>query len=177
MYSTEHIIVTTAIQATPVAVPCDTFYTYFASLHLSSPSFPSPPPHLLEEGGERERESLIRERNINWLSLECTPGMCPDQKSDLRPFGVWDNAPAKSHQPGLFLSFISFWFFSVLVLLEILRDVHQLMASRLKRFISYSFCVSEHMGETLFFLVSWQSYIWSELVLIWGQLISLKMCT
>ena len=47
---------------------------------------------------ERERE---RERNIDWLSpiyaptrdLTYNPSMCPDQESNLQPFGVQGNAP------------------------------------------------------------------------------------
>lgn len=46
------------------------------------------------------------------------------------------------------------WFFNVLILLEILRGVDQLEASRLKRFFFNSFCVYEHMGETLYFLLA-----------------------
>lgn len=58
------------------------------------------------------------------------------------------------------VSFFSFFpdFFNVLVLLEILRGVDQLEASRLKRFFFNSFCVCEHMGETLYFFISWQSF-------------------
>ena len=51
-----------------------------------------------EGGGDRERH--INMRNINRLPLMCTPtgdqthslGMCPDGESNLKPFGVWDDA-------------------------------------------------------------------------------------
>ena len=43
----------------------------------------------------RGREKHRRERNINeskkYLSAAST--MCPDQASNLQPFGVWNNAP------------------------------------------------------------------------------------
>ena len=55
-----------------------------------------------ERKGERERErvTMMQERNIDPLLPVCTLardqtlnlGMCPDQGSNLQPFGVWDSA-------------------------------------------------------------------------------------
>ena len=54
-----------------------------------------------EREGERGRETSTWERNIDQVHTICTPtsdrthylGMCPDQKSNLRPFDLWDSAP------------------------------------------------------------------------------------
>ena len=55
-----------------------------------------------ERRREREREKNIDVReNIDWLPLERAQtgdqthhlGMCPDQESNTRPFGLWDEAP------------------------------------------------------------------------------------
>ena len=55
-----------------------------------------------EKGAGREEERE-RQRNIYWLPPIRTPtvdhirnlGMCPDQKSNPQPFGVWDHTPTK----------------------------------------------------------------------------------
>ena len=59
---------------------------------------------------ERERETLMWERNINQFPPMCTPtgywthnlGMCPEWDSNLQPFGVQDNVPINwATQPGI----------------------------------------------------------------------------
>ena len=60
----------------------------------------------LREGGgeqeERERgETLMWEKNIDWLPPVCTPtldqihnlGMCSDRELNLQPFGTQNNVP------------------------------------------------------------------------------------
>ena len=50
---------------------------------------------------ERERETSILKRNIDWLVLICAPigdgthnlSMCPDQESNQWPSSLWDGAP------------------------------------------------------------------------------------
>ena len=53
--------------------------------------------------GKRTRE---KERNIDWLPLvrpdqywTCNLGMCPDQASNLQPFGLQDDVPTKWATP------------------------------------------------------------------------------
>ena len=50
-------------------------------------------------GRKRERETLMCERNINWLPLDLAhkPGICPDQESNQRPFN--SQAGAQSTEP------------------------------------------------------------------------------
>ena len=51
--------------------------------------------------GERGRETLRGERNIDWLPFVHAPtrektynlGMCPDLESNPQPFSLWDDAP------------------------------------------------------------------------------------
>ena len=59
--------------------------------------------------GERGREILMQERNINRLPLLCAstgyrtynPGACPNQElNPLLPFSLWDNG-TEPHLPGL----------------------------------------------------------------------------
>ena len=64
-----------------------------------------------EKGREGERERNINVQEELRLVASCTPptgdlarnpGMCPDQKSDQQPFGLWDDAqPTEPHQSGL----------------------------------------------------------------------------
>ena len=62
---------------------------------------------ILESEEERERK---RERNIDWYPLvyapardwTCKVGLCPDQGSNTKPFGAWnDTQPTKPHSSGL----------------------------------------------------------------------------
>ena len=61
----------------------------------------------------RERETLMWERNIDWLPSVCTLtraqnpslGMCSDWDSNLQHFSVHDNAPTEPHWPGLYKCF------------------------------------------------------------------------
>ena len=64
---------------------------------------------------ERERETWMWERNINRLPAISGPtrdgtqnlGVCPDQESNLQPFGIWDTAPTNwAARPGQ-----HFWLF------------------------------------------------------------------
>ena len=56
---------------------------------------------ISERGKEKERETLMWERNIDQLppmraltgDQTCNLGMCPDWELNLQPFGVWDNNP------------------------------------------------------------------------------------
>ena len=65
-----------------------------------------------EEAGEKEIETSLLERNMDWLPPVCTqtgggtynPGMCPDQESNSQSFGIWENAPTnQTNWPGLVL--------------------------------------------------------------------------
>ena len=66
---------------------------------------------LLEEKGgtRRGRETLMWERNINWLplvvpwlGLNPISGVCPDRELNRRPFTLWDNSqPTDPHWSGL----------------------------------------------------------------------------
>ena len=63
------------------------------------------------KGGRKwGRKTSMSERNIDWLHLAnspsrdqtCIPGVCPDVKSNLRTFGLWDAAhPTEPYLPGL----------------------------------------------------------------------------
>ena len=61
-----------------------------------------------QRGGEREGETVLWERNISGLSLlthpsqgSRSPGMCPDWKSNRRPFALQSNTkPAEPDQSG-----------------------------------------------------------------------------
>ena len=54
-----------------------------------------------ERERRRERETLMWEKNVDWLLPMCAPaedqirslGVCPDWGSNTRPFGVWINTP------------------------------------------------------------------------------------
>ena len=65
-----------------------------------------------EERREKERETSMRETSIGCLLVWAWTrdwtynlGMCPDQESNLRPFGLWDDTPtnwatqARAHYP------------------------------------------------------------------------------
>ena len=74
---------------------------------------------------KRDRETSMWEININRLPLTLSPtrdgtcnlGMCPDQESNPKPFGIWDNAPTNwTTQPGPMVgSLISVLRFSLLI--------------------------------------------------------------
>ena len=56
-----------------------------------------------EKKGERHTETSMWERNIDWLppihvptgdwtgDQKCNLGICPEQESNPKPFGIWDN--------------------------------------------------------------------------------------
>ena len=49
-----------------------------------------------ERGRGRAKETSMWERNINWLpprDWTCNLSICPDQESNWRTFGAWDDAP------------------------------------------------------------------------------------
>ena len=77
---------------------------------------------ILEKGRERERETSLWERNIDWLppvpaligDWTHNLGTCPDWESSPQPFGVRDDAPANwTTQAGLECEFIEAFFDAV----------------------------------------------------------------
>ena len=93
------------------SIPVAVFLTYFFNPHRRYVLLT-----LEKEKGEveRERETLMWDRNIDWLPSICTPnrdwthnlGMCSDRGPNLQTFGVWDDTPTNLvTQSGLFSLF------------------------------------------------------------------------
>ena len=69
----------------------------------------------LDRRGEGEREGekhrcVVASRAPPTRDLAHNPGLCPDWELNQRPFGSQAGAqPTEPHQPGLFVTFLSWW--------------------------------------------------------------------